>query len=446
MVYGHLSFPWDNATTDPILLKSDGWPTYHLANVVDDHEMGITHVLRGEVSIFRIREPTPCAQPRKSCLTFSYRFQEWISSIPKHLAIYAALGLEPPHFAHLPLLMNPDGSKLSKRSGDVHVNTYRQKGWEPQALINFVALMGYNHHKSDTAGEPGIQRHHKGGSPSVVHNDREVMTLSQLIEEVRLIWQREHQYSTILTLLDFFVVQFEPSRISHSRATMDPAKLAFLNRRHLATQPKTSLVPRLRSYLSGHNVPDEYLADDQFLANAINLVSERADRLVDVPAEGKFLFSASPELPEWTTSDEALEAERQIGRTAYIAALDSVLPRIEELPEWRIGDVQGTTGADAEARASIQNLLQDATRTANDSFAKTPQAMGPTEHNEGGKARKAKRPSVPLLKALRHALTARKSGPAVVDILLVLGKRRSLERLKAAQRRLEDQAQVQETR
>lgn len=82
---------------DFVLRKSDGLPTYHFANVVDDWEMGITHVLRGE---------------------------EWLPSTPKHLALYKALGLEPPSFAHLPLLINPDGSKLSKRAGDVRVEDY----------------------------------------------------------------------------------------------------------------------------------------------------------------------------------------------------------------------------------------------------------------------------------------------------------------------------------
>lgn len=82
---------------DFVLRKSDGLPTYHFANVVDDHEMGVTHVLRGE---------------------------EWMPSTPKHLALYKSLGIEPPLFAHMPLLINPDGSKLSKRAGDVRVEDY----------------------------------------------------------------------------------------------------------------------------------------------------------------------------------------------------------------------------------------------------------------------------------------------------------------------------------
>jgi glutamyl-tRNA synthetase len=102
---------------DQVLLKSDGYPTYHLANVVDDHLMQITHVIRGE---------------------------EWLPSTPKHLLLYRYLGWDAPQFAHLPLLLNPDRSKLSKRQGDVAVEDYRAKGYLPEALVNFVALLGWS--------------------------------------------------------------------------------------------------------------------------------------------------------------------------------------------------------------------------------------------------------------------------------------------------------------
>jgi glutamyl-tRNA synthetase len=102
---------------DQVLLKSDGFPTYHLANVVDDHLMRISHVIRGE---------------------------EWLLSMPKHILLYQYFGWDPPEFAHLPLLLNEDRSKLSKRQGDVAVEDYQKKGYLPQALINFVALLGWN--------------------------------------------------------------------------------------------------------------------------------------------------------------------------------------------------------------------------------------------------------------------------------------------------------------
>ena len=102
---------------DQILMKSDGYPTYHLAVVVDDHLMGITHVIRAE---------------------------EWLPSTPKHILLYQAFDWQIPTFAHLPLLLNPDRSKLSKRQGDVAVEDYLRKGYLPEALINFVALLGWN--------------------------------------------------------------------------------------------------------------------------------------------------------------------------------------------------------------------------------------------------------------------------------------------------------------
>ncbi|KAK6533594.1 Glutamate--tRNA ligase mitochondrial [Orbilia ellipsospora] len=105
------------AFEDPILIKQDGLPTYHLANVVDDHMMNITHVIRG---------------------------MEWMPSTPKHIFMYSAFGWTPPTFCHVGLLQDVEGKKLSKRTGDVHVAEYRAKGYLPEALLNFVALMGWN--------------------------------------------------------------------------------------------------------------------------------------------------------------------------------------------------------------------------------------------------------------------------------------------------------------
>ena len=102
---------------DQVLLKSDGFPTYHLANVVDDHLMGITHVVRAE---------------------------EWLSSLPKHVQLYRAFGWELPVFCHLPLLRNADKSKISKRKNPVSLNHYRRAGFLPEAMVNFLALMSFS--------------------------------------------------------------------------------------------------------------------------------------------------------------------------------------------------------------------------------------------------------------------------------------------------------------
>ena len=116
LIRGDVTIPWAQVD-DQVLIKSDGFPTYHLAAVCDDHDMQITHVIRGE---------------------------EWLSSLPKHLFISEALGWKPPEYAHLPLLLNADRSKLSKRQGDVAVEDYLAKGYLPEALVNFVALLGWN--------------------------------------------------------------------------------------------------------------------------------------------------------------------------------------------------------------------------------------------------------------------------------------------------------------
>ena len=109
---------FDNSTLDDfVLLKSDGYPTYHLANVVDDHLMKITHVLRAD---------------------------EWLSSTPRHILLYNALGYQPPLFAHLPMILGTDRSKLSKRHGATAITEYRDQGYLPQAMMNFLALLGWS--------------------------------------------------------------------------------------------------------------------------------------------------------------------------------------------------------------------------------------------------------------------------------------------------------------
>jgi len=120
-IRGDVSFH-NNLIDDQVLMKSDGYPTYHLANVVDDYLMGITHVIRGE---------------------------EWLPSTPKHVLLYSFFEWKMPQFAHLPLLLNADRSKLSKRQGDVAVEDYRKKGILPEALLNFVALLGWRPGEDD---------------------------------------------------------------------------------------------------------------------------------------------------------------------------------------------------------------------------------------------------------------------------------------------------------
>jgi len=112
---GDIEWKNDDVNPDPVLLKSDGFPTYHLANVVDDHLMEITHVLRA---------------------------QEWLASTPLHVIMYRAFGWTPPQFCHLPMVMGQDGKKLSKRHGATSIDEFRKQGYLPAALLNYVALLG----------------------------------------------------------------------------------------------------------------------------------------------------------------------------------------------------------------------------------------------------------------------------------------------------------------
>ena len=115
-IKGRITVPWADVD-DQILQKSDGFPTYHLANVVDDHLMKITHVIRGD---------------------------EWMSSTPKHVMLYEAFGWEKPVFMHMPLLLGQDGKKLSKRKNPTSIFFYRDSGYLPEAFLNFMSLMGYS--------------------------------------------------------------------------------------------------------------------------------------------------------------------------------------------------------------------------------------------------------------------------------------------------------------
>lgn len=115
-IKGRITSPWADVD-DQILLKSDGFPTYHLANVVDDHLMEITHVIRGD---------------------------EWMSSTPKHVYLYEAFGWKAPQFMHMPLLLGRDGKKLSKRKNPTSIFFYRDSGYLPEAFVNFLTLMGYS--------------------------------------------------------------------------------------------------------------------------------------------------------------------------------------------------------------------------------------------------------------------------------------------------------------
>jgi len=236
LVRGRVEFVSDRLD-DQVLLKSDGFPTYHLANVVDDHLMGITHVIRGE---------------------------EWLSSTPKHVLLYQYFGWDMPAFAHLPLLLNPDKSKLSKRQGDVAVEDYRQKGYFPEALVNFVALLGWN---------PG--------------DERELFTLQSLVNE------------------------FSLERVGKSGAVFNLDKLRWMNTQHLRMKSDEELFILLQPHLAKAGFSS---TEKPYALKVINLMKERVDNVEEFVSFGEYFFK-DPD----TYDDQAKKKNWKPESPAYLA-------------------------------------------------------------------------------------------------------------------------------
>ncbi|KAF8741909.1 Class-I aminoacyl-tRNA synthetase, partial [Rhizoctonia solani] len=268
--------------TDPILLKSDLFPTYHLASVVDDHEMEITHVLRGE---------------------------EWLPSLPLHLDLYSALGLEPPKFGHLPLLLNPDGTKMSKRKGDVRVLDYMEKGWEPEAVVNWLALTGWNIHRA--ASE------HESGTPG------DVMTLEQIIHA------------------------FDITHLTHRRTILDPGKLAFLNRHHLHKKVEGTtdqLIAERAAGIIRATYPDIGAPETTYPACSEFYRQDRVVILQDVATAAPYFFK-----PPDYASGAAMSLRKTVKGDVYSQVLKQALKALNSVSyedATRLHDALGSLKAD----------------------------------------------------------------------------------------------------
>ncbi len=248
---------------DQVLLKSDGYPTYHLANVVDDHLMGVSHVIRGE---------------------------EWLSSTPKHVILYQYFGWDMPLFAHLPLLLNPDRSKLSKRQGDVAVEEYMRKGYLPEALLNFIVFLGWN---------PG--------------DDREIFSLDQLVQE------------------------FSLERVGKSGAVFNMDKLNSVNKQYIRSTASEDLAdavrPRVRTH--GYAVPDE-----QYLSGVIGLMRERATTVDEFVTGCPYLF-ADP-----VAFDE--EAKKKSWKPGSASAVREVATALGDISQFQAGEIEMVVRSAAE--------------------------------------------------------------------------------------------------
>ena len=248
IVRGRVEFSSD-LIDDQVLLKSDGYPTYHLANVVDDHLMEVSHVIRGE---------------------------EWLSSTPKHVLLYQYFGWELPKFAHLPLLLNPDKSKLSKRQGDVAVEDYRQKGYLKEALVNFVAFLGWN---------PG--------------DERELFSLDELVNE------------------------FSLERVGKAGAVFNVDKLNWMNFEHLRKKPDAEVLAMLRENLKQTLFGTSQFTDD-YLLGVISAMRERATFSKDFVEKCPYFFGA-PESYDLEVARKRWKAETP----AHLTALREEFERLQ---------------------------------------------------------------------------------------------------------------------
>ncbi|GAA4345330.1 glutamate--tRNA ligase [Angustibacter luteus] len=258
---------------DQVILKADGFPTYHLAVVVDDHLMGITHVVRGE---------------------------EWISSTPKHVLLYGWLGLEMPKFAHMPLLRNANKSKISKRKNPAaRLTWFIEQGYLPEALRNFLALLGYS--------MPGGE---------------EVFSFDDMVEHFD--WQRVNTVGPVF----------------------DVDKLDWLNGHYIRSIEESDLAGRLvdRLVLDGVITGDPTDAQRALVAAATPLVQTRMVRLNEAPGMIGFLLTTDADL---VVEDDALASLKDDAATV----LEASVTALEPLQEWT------TTAIEAALRASLVDGL-----------------------------------------------------------------------------------------
>ncbi len=242
LIHGEITYE-HKVLDDQVILKSDGFPTYHLAVVVDDHEMEITHVIRGD---------------------------EWLPSTPKHVLIYQALGWKPTLYAHLPLIFNPDKSKLSKRQGDVAVEDFLSKGYLKEALINFVAFLGWN-----------------------PKSEKEIFSLEELIAE------------------------FDLKKINKSGAVFDTNKLDWFNSHYIRQMSSGELTNKLLPYWlkfwEEKNISvDKTSLSHEYFEKRTELEKERLKKLSEI-GERTLYFFAKPEyngeMLVWKKSDQVKTKE-----------------------------------------------------------------------------------------------------------------------------------------
>ncbi len=324
LVYGKIEV--DNATLDDqVILKSDAYPTYHLASVVDDHLMKITHVFRGA---------------------------EWIASTPKHILLYQALGWEKeqPLFCHMPNILNKNRRKLSKREGSVSVQDFKKQGYPPEALINFIALLGWN-----------------------PKTEQEIFTLDELIE------------------------QFDTAKMNRAGGIFDLDRLNWISAQHIKKMSLDKLYNYAKPFLEKKEFYQQWLKEnsdlssqeqEKFIKKVLSVERERLEKFTQVGEENIFFFQkeVSFEIDEirWKNQSDAELREN----------LEKALKTLENIDEknWKKDEIE-------------RSLLATAGEKRGD-----------------------------LLFPLRFVLTGQKRSPSPFEVAWVLGKKKTLQRIKKALR------------
>jgi glutamyl-tRNA synthetase len=312
LIHGDVTFNMDQFD-DFVIVKSNGMPTYNFAVVVDDHLMGMTHVLRAE---------------------------EHLSNTPKQLLIYEALGFEPPKFGHMPMILAPDRSKLSKRHGATSVEEFRAQGYLPEAIINYLTLLGWG---------PG--------------DEREIFTLE---ETVKL---------------------FELEQMSKKAAVYDTKKLTWMNGQYLSELPLEKILPEADTFfIKDGLVTKEWLAENkEYFAKLVDTVRVRVKTLQEVADASAYFF-------------KDVEAYDEKGVAKHFK------PEAAELLEKCIAALEADEVFDLTSTEAIYNKIA----------ADNGLALGKVIH------------------PTRLALTGRTVSPGMFDVMVLLGKEKTLARMRKA--------------
>jgi glutamyl-tRNA synthetase len=314
---------------DMILLKSDGYPTYNFANIVDDHLMRITHVIRGE---------------------------EYISSAPRYAQVYRAFGWDEPEVIHVGLVLAPDRSKLSKRHGALPLLEYRTMGYLPQALINYLVLLGWS------------------------YDDKAEFFTPQRLSEI-----------------------FDLRRIGSSPSIFDKDRLEWFNGHYIREMTPEQLAEAARPFLDAA-LPAGTLdqLDRAYIQAALALDRERIKTLAQAPEATSFFFVEQPEY------EASLLLGKNMDARQATEALDALIPTLAELRDWT---------PDALLKA-LDGFV------TSHGFIRT-KADGSEVPDRG-----------PVFMLVRVAASGRKETPGLPETLAVLGKERTLKRLRAAREKL----------